>query len=209
MAASDKNIPNKMYIFCEGTKTEPQYLEAFIEDRVRQKSKIIKIPPTRKNTPVQLVDEAIAKKNSKDTIDGDVFWVVYDRESVAKYPKKLHSDAYNKAKKNGIKIAISNVCFEFWILLHFEYTTSHYTSYDNLMSESNLKEYLRRAGIKKYDKGSDILYFKVKSGIDRAKVRAKKVNKAILEASSNLSLEPHEYYPYTNIHELLEEIECF
>lgn len=209
MAASDKKIPNKMYIFCEGTKTEPQYLEAFIEDRVRQKSKIIKIPPTRKNTPVQLVEEAIAKKNSKETIAGDVFWVVYDRESVAKYPKKLHSEAYNKANKNGIKVALTNICFEFWILLHFEYTTSHYTCYDNLMAESNLKDYLRRAGIIKYDKGSDLLYFKVKSGIDNAKARALKVNKTVLESSANKTLEPHEYYPYTNIHELLNEIESF
>ncbi|QJT80412.1 RloB family protein [Kosakonia sp. MUSA4] len=209
MAENPKKIPNKMYIFCEGTKTEPQYLEAFIEDRVRQKSKIIKIPPTRKNTPVQLVEEAIAKKNSKDTIEDDVFWVVYDRESVSKYPKKLHAEALAKAKKNNIKVALSNVCFEFWILLHFEYTTSHYSCYDNMMAESKLKFFLKRVGIDKYEKGSDILYFKIKSGIDKAKVRATRVNKFIAESSPGKVLEPYEYFPYTNIHELLEEIEGF
>lgn len=209
MADSDKKIPNKMYIFCEGTKTEPLYLEAFVEDRVSQKSKIIKIPPTRKNTPVQLVDEAIAKKNSKETTDGDVFWVVYDRESVAKYSKKLHCEAYAKAKKNNINIALSNVCFEFWVLLHFEYTTAHYTCFDNLMAESKLKAFLKKAGINKYDKGSDILYFKIKGGIENAKARAVKVNSSVLESSANKKLEPHEYSPYTNIHELLNAIENF
>ncbi|EGT0649844.1 RloB domain-containing protein [Citrobacter braakii] len=209
MAASDKKIPNKMYIFCEGKKTEPQYLEAFIEERVNQKSKIIKIPPTRKNTPVQLVDEAIAKRNSKDTIAGDVFWVVYDRESVSKYSKKLHAEAFAKAKKNNIKIAISNVCFEFWILLHFELTTSHYTCYDDLMAHSDIKKHLKAVGIPKYDKGSDMLYFKVKGGIDIAKGRAVKVNKAVIASASSDTLEPYEYSPYTNIHELLNAIEEF
>ncbi|WP_313055324.1 RloB family protein [Atlantibacter hermannii] len=204
-----KKIQNKMYIFCEGTKTEPQYLEAFIEDRVKQKSKVIKIPPTKKNTPVQLVDEAIDKKKSKETIDGDVFWVVYDRESVSKYSKKLHCEAYAKAQKHGIRVALSNVCFEFWVLLHFEYTTSHYTCFDNLMAESNLKQYLKGVGIGKYEKGSDILYFVVKDSINDAKGRAKRVNQFVIESSGNEKQQPHECCPYTNIYELLDSIEDF
>lgn len=204
-----RKIQNKMYIFCEGTKTEPQYLEAFIEDRVKQKSKVIKIPPTKKNTPVQLVDEAIDKKKSKDTIEGDVFWVVYDRESVLKYPKKLHREAYAKALKHGIRVALSNVCFEFWILLHFEYTTSHYSCFDNLMAESNLKEHLKRAGIRKYEKGSDLLYFVVKDNISDARTHAKKVNQFVIESSGYENQPPHECFPYTNIYELLDSIEEF
>ncbi|WP_225377014.1 AAA family ATPase, partial [Escherichia coli] len=41
---------------------------------------VFKIPKTRKNTPEQLVDEAIKKKNSSSSAEGDVFWVVYDQE---------------------------------------------------------------------------------------------------------------------------------
>lgn len=199
---------NKMFIFCEGEKTEPLYLSSYISEYAGHKLKIISIPPTRKNTPVQLVDEAIAKKKSKESLDGDVFWVVYDRESVSKYPRAKHAEAWNKAQKNGINVAISNVCFEFWVLLHFEYTTQSYTSFKNLMSESNLKRHLINVGINNYDKGSDELYFKIRKGISKARIRAKKVNSHIMASSASGS-QCFDYSPYTGVHELLDAIDQF
>lgn len=199
---------NKMFIFCEGDKTEPLYLSSYINEYAESQSKIIFIPPTRKNTPVQLVDEAIAKKKSKESLDGDVFWVVYDRESVSKYPRAKHAEAWDKAKKNGVNVAISNVCFEFWVLLHFEYTTQSYTSFKNLMSESNLKSHLRKVSINDYDKGSDELYFKIRKGIALARKRAKKVNEHIIE-SSEPGCQCFDYSPYTGVHELLDAIDQF
>ncbi|MGK2315867.1 hypothetical protein, partial [Klebsiella pneumoniae] len=49
-----------------------------ISDRSKRTLSVFKIPKTRKNTPEQLVDEAIKKKNSSSSAEGDVFWVVYD-----------------------------------------------------------------------------------------------------------------------------------
>ncbi|WP_350313351.1 RloB family protein [Dickeya fangzhongdai] len=208
MAAHKEVISNKMYIFCEGAKTEPLYLSSYIEEFAKNKSKIISIPKTRKNTPVQLVDEAINKKNSKESISGDVFWVVYDRESVAKYPRSKHKEAWDKAKKNGINIAISNVCFEFWVLLHFEETTQPYSSFQDLINNSNLKSKLISAGIKSYDKGSDELYFKIRKGINNARKRAQKVNNLIISSSPKNS-EEYDYLPFTKIHHLLDAIDNF
>lgn len=208
MAAKKEVLTNKMYIFCEGAKTEPLYLSSYIDEFAKNKSKVIFIPKTRKNTPVQLVDEAILKKNGRDTIDGDVFWVVYDRESVAKYPRYKHKEAWDKANRNGIKIAISTVCFEFWVLLHFEETAQSYTSFSNLISESNLKEKLRSVGINDYDKGSDELYFKIRKGVAKARVRASRVNASVV-ASSPKTHEEYDYSPYTKIHELLDAIDNF
>lgn len=208
MAKNNIKPSNKMFIFCEGDKTEPLYLSSYINEYARDKSKIISIPPTRKNTPVQLVDEAIAKKKSKDSFDGDVFWVVYDRESISKYPRNKHAEAWDKAKKNGINVAISNVCFEFWVLLHFEYTTQSYTSFKNLMSASNLKNHLRSVKILNYDKGSDELYFKIKKGIKNARSRAVKVSLHI-KSSSATGSQCFDYSPYTGVHLLLDAIDEF
>ncbi|WP_187489002.1 RloB family protein [Duffyella gerundensis] len=208
MAAHKEVLSNKMYIFCEGAKTEPLYISSYIEEFAKNKSKVIFIPKTRKNTPVQLVDEAINKKNSKESVDGDVFWVVYDRESVVKYPRAKHKEAWDKANKNGINVAISNVCFEFWVLLHFEEVTQPYSSFLDLMSNSNLKEKLKAVGIKDYDKGSDELYFRIRKGIENARKRADRVNKSII-LSSKKGSEEYDYSPYTKVHNLLDAIDKF
>lgn len=208
MTAHKETLANKMYIFCEGAKTEPLYLSSYIEEFAKNKSKVIFIPKTRKNTPVQLVDEAIEKKNSRESIDGDVFWVVYDRESVTKYPRKKHKEAWDKAKKNGINVAISTVCFEFWVLLHFEEVTQPYSSYTDLINNSNLKEKLKAVGIKNYDKGSDELYFKIKKGVTFARQRARRVNSNVV-ASSPAGSEEYDHSPYTRMHYLLDAIDNF
>ncbi|MEQ4823828.1 RloB family protein [Enterobacter hormaechei] len=209
MAKANIKVDNKMYIFCEGEKTEPYYLSSYIEDKVSHKTKVINIPNTRKNTPLQLVDEAINKKSSKGSIPGDEFWVVYDRESVAKITKEKHAEAWNKAKKHGINIAMSNVCFEFWILLHFEYTCSSYTSFSDLYSKSNLKSHLKAQSVSKYDKGDDELYFIICDKIGTARKNAAKVNAQILSTAPAGVTYPYELFPYTNVHELLDSIDAF
>jgi hypothetical protein len=202
-------IPKKMFIFCEGEKTEPYYINDYIEDCCPIKAKVITIADTKKNTPVQLVDEAIKKKKDRSTCPGDEFWVVYDRESKAKYPMKKHDEAWNKAKANGINIAMSNVCFEMWILLHFCYTEKPFSSYDNLIAESNLKDCLAKVGIHKYDKGDNELYAKIKHGIKRARCNAKRLNYSMLAATDGVidGTKGYLYDCYVDMYRLLDAID--
>lgn len=104
-ARIEKELLPKFHIYCEGAKTEPNYLNGYIGNMYpgNVRLKIIEIVPTKKNTPKQLVDEAVADKKSKYP-NGDIFWVVYDRESKHKYSDKLHMEAYQKAKSNNIYI---------------------------------------------------------------------------------------------------------
>ncbi|MDH8227892.1 RloB family protein, partial [Klebsiella pneumoniae] len=99
---NNKKVPQVMYIYCEGEKTEPLYLEAYISDRSKRTLSVFKIPKTRKNTPEQLVDEAIKKKNSSSSAEGDVFWVVYDQEHLTPSSISCHQKAWNKANRHGI-----------------------------------------------------------------------------------------------------------
>jgi len=87
-----RTVKPVMHIFCEGDKTEPNYINGYLKSvhQGNRRLKIVVVEKTRKNTPVQLVDEALEAKKNKSTPDGDVFWVVYDRESVAKYDNELH-----------------------------------------------------------------------------------------------------------------------
>lgn len=197
----------KLYIFCEGLKTEPNYLENYISNTDSKKKEVIEVPRTRKNTPVQLVDEAIKKKKSAESAEGDEFWVVYDRESVIKYKKELHDKAWDKARANGINVAISNVCFEVWILLHFEYSAKPYSSYDDLISNSNLKANLKRLGIEKYEKGCKDIYFYVRGGLSNARKRAKRLNEEMEKTSK--SDRPYVHTIYMDFYKVLDAIDAF
>lgn len=206
-----KNIAPKkmMHILCEGSKTEPYYIKSYIDMYANDKAKIIQIPPTRKNTPVQLVDEAVLLKKSKSTSEDDEFWVVYDRESVAKYSHSLHAKAWDKARANNINIAFSNVCFELWILQHFELDCAPYSSCDDLMSNSRLKEHLLKVHLRDYEKGNRALYSKIHRGIGNARVRAEILNRTSQESAMTEIGKPYLLNSYTDIHKLLDAIDHF
>lgn len=199
-----------MKIFCEGEKTEPLYLRGYLSivSGARRKA-VIEIQKTRKNTPVQLVDEAIKAKRSPQALPEDEFWVVYDRESPFKYSDALHAHAYDAAMREGINIAISNICFEYWILLHFIDTSAAYTCYDDLRNRSVLKSSFFEATGKDYDKSSDLVFDAVRGGITDARVRGARVNSASLAAAQLRRARPYHLNPFVGMVDLLSAIDNF
>lgn len=160
-------------IFCEGEKTEPNYINEYLQHfRDDKRAAGVKVEKCNKNTPVELVKDAIDRKNSRKSLAGDEFWVVYDREAASKYPREKHVEAWNIAKAGGIKIALSNVCFEFWILLHFLDSSAPYSSYDNLIAESSLRKEFKTRCKCDYDKASPVLFNHIKEWVDLARESA-------------------------------------
>lgn len=203
----NKHVKPTLRIFCEGEKTEPLYINAFIESLGPSLFGKAKIERTSKNTPVQLVEQAIKNKENGDT--NDIYWVVYDRESVNKYPHELHLKAKQKAESNDINIAFSNVCFEFWLLLHFELTTAPYRNCDDLLSRSDLKKHLRDIGIKKYDKAGAVIFDKIKDNVLIAENNAKNLRKSVLSCAEEGKKEPYHLNPYVDVDILLDNIRNF
>jgi hypothetical protein len=204
-----KNLSPVLHIYCEGEKTEPIYLKKYIEQKHpgNRKLKVIKIEDTNKNTPTQLVKEAVNNKNNCPK--NDSFWVVYDREAVNKYPDSLHQQAVTEANSNGIKIALSNVCFEIWLLLHFENGGKPYSNYDDLLKTSSLKKHLKNLGVSKYDKANHNIFDLLSDRIDDARNRAVAMNKATQKSAPNNCTEPHLLNPYCDVHKLLDAIDQF
>ncbi|EOI5726529.1 RloB family protein, partial [Cronobacter turicensis] len=143
------------------------------------------------------------KKNSSSSAEGDVFWVVYDQEYLTPQSISCHQKAWNKANRNGINIAISCVCFELWLLLHFGYTTRSFSSYDNLISSSPLKKLIAN-----YDKGSKLTYLAIRERIGAAKDNARKLD-VYAKANYKNTHEPYQFPCYTSFHKLLEAIDGF
>lgn len=197
-------------IFCEGERTEPNYLKGYIAalDNHARKS-VIAVEKTRKNTAVQLVEEAINMKNSSDSLPEDEFWVVYDRESVAKYSDDLHAEARNIAKKVGIKIALCNVCFEYWLLIHLVDTDAPYGSYDNLIKTSALRGQMKAQCGCDYDKAKRSIFDLLKNRLPDARERAKRLNAKGLQTAGAGRDQPHHINPYVGIVDLLDAIDAF
>lgn len=209
----DTRQPNKtLHIYCEGEKTEPNYLRKYIQTKFPgdQSRRVVKVEDTKKNTPKQLVEVAVAAKQSGKFLAGDEFWVVYDREGVAKYSDNLHAQSRQLAEKNGIGVALSNVCFEVWLLLHFEAVGASYTSCDNLLAHSRLKQHLRLFGITQYDKADTRLLEQITdTQVQQARERAVKMNLVSRAAAPANCDQAHQLNPYTEVHDLLDAIDAF
>ncbi len=203
-------LPNVFHIYCEGEKTEPYYINRYIQDLDRtDRKRVIQIEPTKKNTPVQLVEEAIKHKNSASCPAGDIFWVVFDRESIAKYSEELHDEAYDKAGAAGVQIALSTVCFEQWVLLHFVASAAPYSSYDDLIKRSPLAREFKRASKRDYEKGNVDTYAILKPRIQTARDRAVRMNATVKAAAVHGRTRPHHLNPYTDLPALLDAIDSF
>ena len=109
-------------ICCEGKVTEPSYLKGLKNDLQIHLVRI-EVLPAGPN-PKTVVDYAVDKKQEAQhqarrkgdaNLKYDEVWCVFDVDSHAHIP-----DAKQKADAHGIHMAISNPCFELWLLLHFQ-----------------------------------------------------------------------------------------
>ncbi|WP_331832348.1 RloB family protein [Pseudomonas sp. LH21] len=207
---NNKPVARKMHIYCEGKKTEPNYIGSYISDRFGGRLRdVIVVENAKTNTPVQLVKEALAGKKGGGHPKGDSYWVVFDRESKAKYKDSLHDTAFDLAKANDINIALTNVCFEYWLLLHFVTTNAPYDCFDDLMAQSGLRAEFKKLTGQSYEKGAANIYSVISSRVDDARRRALKINLETLKSAPANVTRPHLLNPYTDMPRLLDAIDSF
>ena len=106
-------------ILCEGTVTEPHYLDALkrLPEVLEVASVKIEVDKDRSGAvPLTLVDAAIEVKKGNDEIDE--VWCLFDVEAPQPHPNL--AQALARARDNGIETAVSNPCFEIWLVLHFD-----------------------------------------------------------------------------------------
>lgn len=123
-------IQTYIRIACEGEKTEPNYFNEFLKAKgIKQANMAFK---PKDNSPLGVAlaakekyKEAIKLKIPKDKI---FVWAVFDRDGHAGV-----KDAIGILKNTPIGIAFSNVCFEYWILLHFEKTSKAFANCDEII----------------------------------------------------------------------------
>ncbi len=186
-----RKIKRRLYVVCEGKKTEYNYFTQYISDcNIQSKLVDVQVLETPINTPKELI---LHIKKFRET-ETDELWAVFDRDGYTK-----HAEAFDTARANGVNTAFSSISFEYWILLHFEFTTSAFDK-----SADIIRLFKHKRHLPDYDKGDPAFYKKIKSKTTQAIQNAEKIRKIQVEAN------PGKKYsainPYTNVDELLNSI---
>lgn len=111
-----------LVVFCEGERTEPEYLQALKrKPSVRDVAAVdIRVEAGHGGAPLTLVAMAAdaCSKAISEEAEIDEFWCVFDVEWPVNHPNL--KEAIEQADHNEIRIAVSNPCFELWLILHFQ-----------------------------------------------------------------------------------------
>jgi hypothetical protein len=117
----------RLLVLCEGKITEPLYLKAFRHEHRSQLVEVEVVPEC--GVPKSLVGQAVERKKHAEMearrrgdpyLKYDEVWCVFDVDNHPNLP-----EAKQQARDNGLNLAISNPCFELWILLHFRDQRAH------------------------------------------------------------------------------------
>lgn len=201
-----RKIKPVILIVTEGSQTEPKYFEHY---RNRQTNIDIRVVGSRtsggETDYLSLIRKAVEyqNKNQISVSEGDSVWVVADGDVNYNNPDpitakdSLLSKARKMADAKGIQIALSNPCFEFWYLLHFQYTTKFFKDYPAV--KNALTTYLPD-----YEKAGDV-YNQLAEHTAIAIQNAKRVEQYHLQ---NDSRKPFgiAVNPFTDIYKLVESL---
>ncbi len=193
-----RNSYAKILIVCEGSKTEPNYFNELKDHLVLCSTNII-ITGDCGSNPMSVfshgLDEYKIKNNFGDPFDKVFF--VFDKDTHPDYQETINTIKSAKPKNTFIPIT-SVPCFEYWILLHFVYTTKPYKNVgdnsccDELINE--LQKYLSN-----YKKGDRSVFKLILPSLSQAKIYAAK---AMHESGQN-----NNDNPSTKVYELVEYLE--
>jgi hypothetical protein len=109
-------------VFCEGSRTEPEYLGALKRlPEIRTSAAVqLVVRSSHGGSPIGLVTEAASARRRalREQAELDEFWCVFDVEWPDNHPGL--AEAVAMAQREGIHLAISNPCFELWLVLHHQ-----------------------------------------------------------------------------------------
>jgi hypothetical protein len=126
----------------------------------------------------------------------DEVWVVFDTEGPQNHQRiKQARDAIESARQLGMLRAVSNPSFEYWLLLHFEWSVYQFLNGDAVCRK--LKDH-----IADYTKSRDI-YARTKEHTQTAIEHSRRVFR---ERCPGEHSHPCDCHPCTEVHKLIESL---
>jgi RloB-like protein len=130
--AGNKDPKSRVSVYCEGEVTEIQYFKG-LRSTLRSTGLDVVVSRVAGN-PRDMVDEAIRGsalrpvRTADSPGSGDQVWCVFDVEAPRCHPRI--PEALALARRYGVNLAISNPCFELWLILHYASHTAYLSSQD-------------------------------------------------------------------------------
>jgi hypothetical protein len=116
---------DRVLIVCEGEKTEPNYFKWLRSKLGLNRANVVIADKKGGLDPKSLVEYAI--EEYKKEPDFDRVYCVFDKDKHSTYQGALDKIRSTRLRGRSKIHAITSVpCFEFWLLLHFAYTTGQY-----------------------------------------------------------------------------------
>jgi hypothetical protein len=160
----------RILIYCGGLRTEPNYFEG-LRRHAGNRSVVVEVR-RRGVSPEQLCRAAMDFMR-RSGASYDEVWCVFDVDNFD------ITAARQAADRGGIALAVSNPCFELWLLLHHEETRRHAAGCDAVTAR--LKKH-----VPAYDK-TDIDFEQFVGGLEKAVAFAKSLDPTGTEHSTNPS----------------------
>ena len=122
---------------CEGKVTEREYFGGL---RSMHRLPALQVEGPYPSPP-DLVQAAVKRRDSALSDPYDVIWCVFDVE----YPVRVRlEESLAIAKEERFKIALSNPCFELWLILHFKDCSSQLSTAAACKMAEELKGYTNK-----------------------------------------------------------------
>lgn len=189
-------------IVCEGEKTEPLYLED-LRDHLGLNRANITITGKCGSNPDAIVREAIRRFDQDPEFDR--VYCVFDRDRHSSYQNacdRIRSKTLRKGGCGASKAMFSAItsvpCFEYWLLLHYNYETSPFQESGRRSPCEAVIYKLERGPLPNYEKGLQGVFERTSSHIQKAIVNAKQALASAEQAGTE--------NPTTRVHELVEDL---
>lgn len=179
----------KILIVCEGEKTEPNYFNG-LRDELKISNARVEITGKSASNPMGVVSFARERYSEEERagFPFDRVFCVFDKNNHRDYDKALKEIEKTRQPDDVFHATVSVPAFEYYLLLHYKYTTTPCSSAQVL---SHLKKHIRG-----YKKGNKDIFRITYSRIEIAKDNARK---SLIAARENDSENP-----LTKVHELVE-----
>jgi hypothetical protein len=200
---AQKASGKRFLIVCEGTKTEPQYFTELLVD-LKIPPQRVKIAPNDGNSPDRVVAHSLELQQVEIASgDGyDCVYCVFDRDKHTTFTSAVKRVKDLSDSGKPLKAITSTPCFEFWLLLHFDYSNAPFhAAGKKSIGDQAVSKLKTKPGFAKYAKGSKGTYNLLKPQLPEAIKNARKLRQVI--GGPNLQ---HEANPWTNVDELVEAL---
>jgi hypothetical protein len=185
-------------VVCCGQETEPRYFRGMEAHRTLRLTSVDIEPCSKgKSDALSVVKRAryLTKQRKRNSFKSpyDLVYCVIDVEGPN--PEASLTEAMRLAKSDKrFKVVLSNPCFEFWLLLHYDMTTYHFK--DCAAVVKKLKDYMPA-----YKKNAPGTYETVSANLEAAIENSKKVLKHHGNPTDLVG-----FNPSTHVHILVEKL---